>query len=48
VTLFQFPLYGVLLGHWWTKGRLAAAVVGVAVAHGVASGVAIYMKTANM
>ena len=48
VTLFQFPLYGVLLGHAWTKGRLVVAIVGVALVHGVAGGIAIYMKMANM
>src|SRR5262245_39005181 len=48
VTLFQFPLYGVLIGYSQTKGRLASAIVGVTLVHGVASAIAIYMKVANV
>ena len=48
VTLFQFPLYGILIGYSQMKGRLASAIVGVAIVHGIASAIAIYMKAANM
>jgi hypothetical protein len=48
VTLLQFPLYGVIIGDSKTKGRLASAIAGVTVVHGIASAIAIYMKIANM
>jgi hypothetical protein len=48
VTLLQFPLYGVLIGDSQTKGRLAFTIASVAVVHGIASAIAIYMKMTNM
>jgi hypothetical protein len=48
VTLFEFPLYGFLIGDSQTKGRLASAIVGLALVHGIASAIAIYMKVTHM
>ena len=42
VTLVQYPLYGALIGHLWSRGRLAAGAAGIAVIHAIAAGVAIY------
>ena len=48
VTIFQYPLYGAVLGASWAKGRLPSALAGISVVHASASGVAIYMKMARL
>lgn len=48
MTLFQYPLYGALLGDSWARGRLFSVAASLATIHGIASAIAIYMKIAHV
>ena len=48
ITLFQYPLYGAVIGDSWVRGRLATVTAGLATIHAIASAIAIYMKHANV
>jgi len=48
ITLFQYPLYGAVIGDSWVRGRVAAVTVGLATIHAIASAIAIYMKHAKV
>jgi hypothetical protein len=48
ITLVQYPLYGVVIGDSWVRGRLPAVAASLATLHAAASAIAIYMKTAKV
>jgi hypothetical protein len=48
VTALQFPIYGAIIGQAWTKNRLGPAILVLPWVHGIASGVAVYMKMAKV
>jgi hypothetical protein len=48
VTLFQYPLYGVITGEAWSRNKLRPALSGLVTIHAIAAAIAIYMKTAKI
>jgi hypothetical protein len=48
VTLFQYPLYGVIVGEAWTRDKFRPALIGLVTIHAIAGAIAVYMKTARI
>ena len=46
--LIQYPLYGAVIGHLWSRARLAAGAAGIAVIHAIAAGLPIYWTMAKV
>src|SRR5262249_49525946 len=48
LTLVQYPLYGVIVGDSWVRGRLLSVAASLAMIHTIATAIAIYMKNARV